>query len=159
MTAAVTQEKPQKPWSGFPLTAHGGGQWVKKISGKRHYFGVWADPDAAYAKFKLQFPYLVHGIDPPNAEKTIGKMLCLYDDRKKIDLKNKAISPRTYREYMAVAEAIGGAIGKSRSVESINSFDLDRVRDRLSTGRNGEPVSPVTHKRLLTFARMVFRFA
>ena len=39
--------KPAKPYSEFPLTAHRAGYWCKKIRGKIHHFGPWADPDAA----------------------------------------------------------------------------------------------------------------
>ena len=159
MTAATTQEKPRKPWLGFPLTAHGGGQWAKKINGKRHYFGVWADPDAAYAKFKQQFPYLVHGITPPDDDETIGKLLNLYDDKKSKALLHKKIGQRTYDEYMAVAKVIGRELGETRVARSVRQLDLERVGDALAIGRNGQPISPVTHKRLLTFARMIFRWA
>ena len=47
----VSAKKPQKPYAEFPLTAHANRQWCKKIRGKLHFFGVWADPDAALAKY------------------------------------------------------------------------------------------------------------
>jgi hypothetical protein len=39
--------KASKPYPEFPLTAHPAGYWCKKIRGKIHYFGPWADPDGA----------------------------------------------------------------------------------------------------------------
>ena len=32
-------DRPQKPYADFPMTAHAGGKWYKKIRGKLHYFG------------------------------------------------------------------------------------------------------------------------
>jgi hypothetical protein len=33
------------------VTPHPNGQWCKKIRGALHFFGVWADPDAAHAQY------------------------------------------------------------------------------------------------------------
>jgi len=50
-TAPVRPDKPAKPHDEFPLFAHAAGVWAKKIRGKLHYFGPWADHDGALAKY------------------------------------------------------------------------------------------------------------
>src|SRR5271165_2996324 len=49
--AATKPSKPAKPSPTFPLTAHPAGYWCKKIRGKLHYFGKWADPDSALEEY------------------------------------------------------------------------------------------------------------
>jgi hypothetical protein len=46
--------KPAKPYPEFPLYAHAAGYWAKKIRGRVHYFGAWADPDGALSKYLEQ---------------------------------------------------------------------------------------------------------
>src|SRR5215471_1368635 len=73
----VKPAKPAKPYPDFPLTAHPAGYWCKKIRGKLHYFGPWADPDGALAKYLEQKDALHAGRQPrPEAGSLTVKDLC-----------------------------------------------------------------------------------
>jgi len=49
--SSTPKQKPNKPYSSFPLTPHPNGQWCKKIRSKVHFFGVWAEPSAALERY------------------------------------------------------------------------------------------------------------
>lgn len=150
--------KPKKPRPDFPLFPHAAGQWAKKIKGKLYYFGVWADPQGALSRYREAFPYLNIGLPVPSDYTSLADILNAFDDDKKALLDAGRITERTYNEYMDVCETIA-TLGKYRPIEAITQADLRKLNHKLGLGKRGQPVSPVTHKRLLTFARMVFYFA
>ena len=49
--AKIPRVKPKKPYPSFPPTAHPNGQWCKKIRSRVHFFGAWADPEAALEQY------------------------------------------------------------------------------------------------------------
>src|SRR3954449_275553 len=61
---STNRTKPAKPYPEFPLTAHPAGYWCKKIRGVLHYFGKWAEPDTALAKYLEQKEALDAGRKP-----------------------------------------------------------------------------------------------
>ena len=65
--SGTSPQKPTKPCPSFPLTAHNNGQWCKKIRGKPHFFGVWADPQAALDNYLRVVADLHAGKQPPQA--------------------------------------------------------------------------------------------
>jgi integrase len=150
--------KPDKPFAEFPLWAHPNGQWCRKIGGKPRYFGLWSDPQAALEKYKREYEYHRMGVEPPADCVTLANVLNSFDDDKRALLEAGKIVKRTYDEYVSVCDIIA-TLGKHRPIESISAADLQKLNHKLGIGKNGQPLSPFSHKRLLTFARMVFRFA
>jgi integrase len=151
--------KPQKPFPKFPLTAHPNGQWSKKILGRVYYFGTWDDPQAALERFYKQKDYLYAGQAPPERYQTLADVLNSFLNRNLRRMEDGEIAERTFNEYKATCDVIESTFGKSRAFETLTHDDLGRLRSILGKSGKGKRVSPVTHKRLLTFARMVFYHA
>src|SRR5262245_39066989 len=74
-TAPAPSDKPAKPsklYPDYPLTAHPVGYWCKKIKGRTHYFGPWADPEGAlraYQAFLEGKPIAKPGRAPEQTDK------------------------------------------------------------------------------------------
>ena len=149
--------KPDKPYDGYPLFAHDNGQWAKKIRGKLHYFGPWADHSGAAAEFLRQRDYLFAGLRPPTDEPTVAELLDTFLGWKDRAFKNSEISEVTYNEYEAVCDVIA-AWGKQRQLHTLNASDFQLLRDALGQGKTRR-LGPVTIRRRLTIARMILRSA
>src|SRR5438309_4336047 len=100
--------KPPKPYPDFPLTAHPVGQWCKKIRGKMHYFGPWADPDGALAKYLAEKDALHAGKQPRDdpAALTVKTLANAFLNHKQALVDAGELSPLTWGKYKQVATLV-----------------------------------------------------
>ena len=160
------RNKPRKPYSSFPLTAHNNGQWCKKVQGKIHFFGVWADPKGAHSNYLRVAEDLHAGRQPAPSniapdEPTVKDVCNRYLNFELQKLNAKEISPRTFEDYRTVTESFANFVGSHRLVSDLAPDDFLRFRQKLSrtglSGKRGQGVSALS--RNITIIKMVFRYA
>src|SRR5688572_16025175 len=97
-TARGFTDKPAKPYPEFPLFPHATKRWAKKIRGVMHYFGPWADPDAALQKYLEQKDALHAGRKPRevSAGVTVKDLANAFLNHKQAKLDAGELSPRTW---------------------------------------------------------------
>jgi integrase len=134
-TGSKARRKPDKPSKKFPLFAHPSGQWARKINKRLHYFGVWADPEAALDRHDREYPYLKKGETPPPVDVSSGCTLRqLVNDflrSKEEKLKAGDLSPRTFRDYYQTCEGLIGHFGRERLVSDLRPDDFRDFRAKL----------------------------
>ncbi|MBX3433688.1 MAG: hypothetical protein KF847_10240 [Pirellulales bacterium] len=139
---------PKKPYEAYPLHAHKSGQWAKRIDGKVKYFGVWDDPAAALDRY-LAF----RNGTTLAAPDTVGSRVDAFVADKKAQLATGDITPVTFSEYETACKVIEKHFGRSRAVDSL---DFNSLRVALARGKRVKTLGPVTLKRRLVIARMIF---
>jgi integrase len=118
------------------MFAHPSGQWAKKINKRLHYFGVWADPEAALARLNREYPYLKEGKTPPSVDVSTGctlRQLCNDFLRSKEDKLNAGdLSPRSFRDYYKTCEGLIDQFGRERLVSDLRPDDFRAFRAKLA---------------------------
>ena len=149
-------KKPAKPYPDSPLFAHGNGQWAKKIRGKLHYFGPWADPDAALQKYLDQKDDLHAGRKPRVAGDglTVKNLANRFLTAKKILVDGGELSPRTWADYHACCGRLVTALGGGRLVSDLAADDFEALRGLL-----GETLGPNSLKVEMQRTRTIFKYA
>ena len=147
--------KPAKPYADFPLFPHATGRWAKKIKGKFVYFGPWADPDAALAKYQLQRDDLYAGRVPRNTAEglTVRDLLNHFLTAKKRQVEADELKLKTFGDYHACCGRLVEAFGKSRLVDDLRAEDFGRFRAELAKVRG-----PVALGNEIQRVRTVFKF-
>ena len=112
------------------MFAHAAGVWAKKIRGKLHYFGPWADPDGALKKYKKQKGALHSGRTPrPDpAGLTIKDVCNAFLRHKQALVDSSELSPRTWLKYKQVTDLLIDQLGKTRLADDLGSDDFAAIR-------------------------------
>src|SRR5262245_28233371 len=121
MPKSITLERPAKPYADFPLFPHATRRWAKKIRGKLHYFGPWADPDAALKKYLDQRDDLHAGRTPRVTGEglNVRELLNRFLTAKRHLVDTREISARTFADYFGTCERLKNAFGLTRLVTDI----------------------------------------
>lgn len=151
-------KKPAKPYLEFPLHAHSAGQWAKEIRGSLHYFGPWDQPELALRRYLRDRDYLYSGVEPPVESATVGNLLDSWLGRQQLRLELDEITDVTWGEYEATCDVVAAALGRHRTLATLDHRALGELRVALAQGKT-KKLGPVTHKRRLTIARMIFKHA
>jgi hypothetical protein len=156
-TAPATPDKPAKPYPEFPLFPHASGQWAKKIRGKMHYFGLWADPDAALDKYLKERDDLHTGRKPrPEAgAATVKEAVNDFLIAKDTLVEAGELSPRTWADYKQVCDLVVSHFGKARLVDDLGPDDFAALRNKVAKKWGPERLG----SKLIQYTRGLFKHA
>jgi len=148
--------KPARPYPEFPLFPHATGQWAKKIRGKMHYFGLWADPDAALKRYNEQKDALHAGRKPrPDTEGVrVWDVVNALLNHKRALVDSGELSPRMWAEYKEACDMLAKHLGKRRLVSDLGPADFTALRAKMA-----KRWGPVRLGNVIQRIRTVFKFA
>ncbi len=152
----MPKSKPSKPRKDYPLFAHNNGQWAKKIRGRLHYFGPWADPLEAERNWERDKLALLEGRDPKQATvgDSVGWLVNSFLHSKTLQKHRDELSERSYLDYKKVAKHLADYFGRGRKLDTLRSSDIEAYRNTLPANW-----SPSTTNHHLRAARAIFRYA
>jgi integrase len=155
-TPSAISDKPAKPYPAFPLFPHATRRWAKKIRGQFHYFGPWADPDGALAKYMEQKEDLHAGRTPrPQREQfTVKDGANHFLNCKKALLDTGELGQRTWVDYKEACTLIVSHFGKRRLVSDLRPADFAALRKKLA-----KRFGPVRLGNIIQRVRSVFKLA
>jgi len=149
--SGTAKRKPKKPYPSFPLTAHPNGQWCKKIRGKVHFFGVWADPDTAHQAYLASAADLQAGRLPAPSRlspeglpvKTVGNAFLNWQKAK---MEAGDIGAAWYEDCRVIIRTFCKSMGYSRLVSDLRpddfqSYCIRRAKDIGAHARTREIVT------------------
>ena len=148
--------KPKKPHKDFPLFPHACGQWVKKVRGRLHYFGVWSDPQAALNKWREQKDDLLAGRTPQAKGDglTLKNLVNAFLTSKKRLVASGEIKNNTFQDYYTNSARVLKVFGKQKLVASLRPTDFEKLRADFATTHG--PVSLCSD---ITCTKTLFKYA
>jgi len=156
--AKKRRKKPGKPYAEFPLYAHSGGVWAKRIRGKEHYFGPWSDPNGALDRYLKDRDFLFAGQAPPQESCTLDEMVNRYIDAQNDKLAAGEITAVHLADCVRDGKRIIDCLGRSRPVETLQPSDFAKLRIAAMTGKRG-PCNATTASTTIVRQRSIFKWA
>ena len=158
MTSIVSNrsEKPSKPRPDFPLFAHATGRWAKKIKGKLHYFGPWADPDAALARYVDERDDLYAGRKPRRKGEglTVNDLVKRFLTAKKARVVAGELALGTFGDQYKACKRVLSVFGGDRLVDDLAADDFEVLRANIA-----KTYGKLSRKVEIKRVRGVFRYA
>src|SRR5262245_14880684 len=136
--------RPKKPYPDFPLTPHTGGKWMKKIHGKVHYFGRWANwvngkpervPGDGWEEALRLYQEVRDDLHAGRTPRGKGDGLTVADlcnrflTSKLRKRKAGELGHQTFADYKVVTDLIVATFGANRLVDDLAAEDFAQLRD------------------------------
>lgn len=157
-TKSGRKRKSQKPYPGFPLTAHPSGRWCKKHRGKQYYFGRIDNWQDAIKRYEWKWPHIIDGRTPPPVDTgdgcTVRLLYNAFLNTKLNRLNSGELSQRTFSDYYAVCDLLVSHFGRDRRVDDLRPDDFESFRNKLAK-RGGV----VTLRNIINRCRVVLKYA
>ncbi|MGD0898063.1 MAG: tyrosine-type recombinase/integrase [Thermoguttaceae bacterium] len=154
--ASSRGEKPAKPRPDFPLFPHATGRWAKKIKGKLHYFGPWADPDAALARYVEERDDLYAGRKPrrKGVGLTVKDLINKFLIAKKARVDAGELALGTFGDQYKTCKRVLSVFGGDRLVDDLAADDFETLRAQIA-----KTYGKLSRKVEIKRVRMLFRYA
>ena len=142
----------------FPLFPGACGRWRKKVRGKVHYFGKWADDpkgERAALLWAEQKDDLIAGRVPRQKRDglTLRELANQFLEDRERSCDNGEIRRTTFDEYLAVAKMLTAAFGADRPVDDLLAEDFRQLRANLA-----KRYGPHALSRKIQCVRTLFKF-
>lgn len=156
--------RPEKPYAGFPLSAHQNGQWYKKINQKPYYFGRWQDDpkgDLALKEFNSRLPGINDGTDHLRhitaavGQMSVGQLGKAYLAQRKIDVTSGELALRTIGDLLNEIELFTQWIKADTAVAALKPEHFTAYNNRLVTERK---LRARSRKRVQAYIKAMFRW-
>jgi integrase len=160
MANSTRPPRPAKPRPDFPLFPHANGRWAKKVRGRLHYFGKWADDpkgDAAALLWLDQRDALLAGRTPRISGGdglTVHQLCNRFCEAKERQRDAGDITTRTFLDYHATAALILKSFGKTRLVDDLAADDFEALRAKLAKRFNPNTIGNTVQR-----VRVLFKYA
>lgn len=156
-TQSTATGKPAKPHPDFPLFPHATKRWAKKVRGKLHYFGSWADgPEAALSKWLEVKDDLLAGRTPRVKRDglTIADMCNQFLTARRRKLDSGGMTRQSFDDYFRTCEKMIAHVGRERFVDDMQADDFGKLRAHIAKGRGAHTIH--NHMRRIN---TVFKYA